>query len=230
MRRSKYQFILPIRISNLVFAKLLSALADPKNKEMMEFRCHHVLDSQQIHGDILEIGSGTGINFPCLQKNDRIRSYVGIEPNIHMFPHFYQMMENYQIKFDVRLLNNSATNMSDIPSNSIDTAIMTLVFCSIPDPLPEKVLLEIHRILKPGGKFFFLEHVLSDPNTKRFTNNFQRFIEPVWAIIGDGCQFKPIANYFDAVRGVFAEVSYETTQLPMPIFFVRDAIKGQLTK
>ncbi|CAF5086166.1 unnamed protein product [Rotaria sp. Silwood1] len=120
--------------------------------------------------------------------------------------------------------------MHEVESNSIDTVIMTLVLCSVPDPLPEKILLEVHRILKPGGNFIFFENVVADSKTKPFIYGFQKTIEPIWAIIGDGCQFKPITNYFDAMKNVYSKVEYQYIDFPAPVFFVKDAIIGKLVQ
>jgi SAM-dependent methyltransferase len=107
---------------------------------------------------------------------------------------------------------------------------MTLVLCSVPDPLPEQVLLEAHRILKPGGKFIFFEHILANPETNPFIHGFQKVIEPVWAIIGDGCRFKPTTNYFDAMKNVYSKVDYQKCDFPVPFFFIKDGVKGIMVK
>ncbi|CAF4950732.1 unnamed protein product [Rotaria sp. Silwood1] len=212
------------------FASFLNKLSDPNNSAIMNLRCNELLKHSNVKGHVLEIGAGTGINFPCLYNNTRIKSYIGIEPNIHIHPYFYNFIKQWDIPYKVRLLNNSATDMHEVESNSIDTVIMTLVLCSVPDPLPEKILLEAHRILKPGGHFIFFEHVVANPKTNPFIYGFQKTIEPFWAIIGDGCQFKPITNYFDAMKNVYSKVKYKHTDWPSPFFFVKDAVKGKLIK
>ena len=214
----------------LVFARFLFKLADVNNTAMMDIRCKDVLNHADVRGDILEIGSGTGINFPCLYNNTLIQSYKGIDPNPNMESYFHEFIKPYPHSFDVRLFNYSVTEMHEIPENSIDTVIMTLVFCSIPDPLPEQALREIHRVLKPGGKFLFLEHMLANPETSPIVNGLQRAIEPIWAILGDGCRFKSMTNYFDTMKDVYSSVHYEKTKLPIPFFLVKDALKGQLIK
>ena len=205
-------------------------MADPNDKVMMDIRCNQLLTHSNVKADILEIGAGTGINFPCLHNNTNIRSYIGIEPNTHMEPYFNNAVNQWKVPFETRLLNYSATDMQEVQSNSIDTVIMTLVFCSIPDPLPHQVIREVHRILKPGGKFLFFEHISANYETQPFTYGFQRTIEPLWAIIGDGCRFKPMTNYFDGAKDLFSKVDYQTCDFPTPIFFVKEAIKGILIK
>ena len=197
---------------------------------MMDIRCKDLFDHARVKGHILEIGAGTGINFPCLFNNSNIESYIGIEPNVHMYPYFNGFVAQYPASFEIRLSDQSATDMHEVQSSSIDTVIMTLVFCSIPDPLPEKVLLEVHRILKPGGRFIFFEHTLANPEVNPLTYGFQRAIEPIWAIIGDGCRFKIITDYFDRMKAVYSSVTYEKITMPVPMFFVKYAVKGQLIK
>jgi ubiquinone/menaquinone biosynthesis C-methylase UbiE len=205
-------------------------MADPNDPTMMNIRCNQLLEHSNVKGQVLEIGAGTGINFPCLHNNTNIESYIGIEPNVYMHQYFYDVIKKWQIPYEIRLLNNSAVDMQEVGSNTIDTIIMTLVLCSVPDPLPEKILLEAHRILKPGGKFIFLEHILADSQTRPFIYRIQRAIEPVWTILGDGCRFKPITNYFDAVKNIYSKVEYEKFDIPVPVFYVLDAIKGILIK
>ena len=53
--------------------------------------------------------------------------------------------------------NLSAVGFSD---NSVDAVVVTLVLCSVNDQ--EKSIAEIRRVLKPGGKFFYMEHILAD--------------------------------------------------------------------
>jgi len=209
---------------------LFNKLADVNNTAMMNIRCNQLLKHSDVKGDVLEIGSGTGINFPCLHNNTNIKSYTGIEPNVNMYPYFNNLIEQWEIPYKIRLLDASATDMFEVESNSIDTVIMTLVLCSVPDPLPEKILLEVHRILKPGGKFLFFEHVVANYDTDPFIYGFQKLIEPVWSIIGDGCRFKPITNYFDAMKNVYSKVEYQRSDMPSSFFFNKDAVKGQLIK
>lgn len=205
-------------------------MADPNNLAVMNLRCNELLTHSNVKGHVLEIGAGTGINFPCLHNNTNIESYTGIEPNVHTHQYLYKIIQQWDIPYNIRLSSDSATDMKAIESNSIDTIIMTLVLCSVPDPLPQKLLLEAHRVLKPGGIFLFFEHVSADSQVHPFIYGFQRTIEPVWSIIGDGCRFKPIGTYFDQMKNIYSKVEYEHIELPIPVFFVKDGIKGKLVK
>ncbi|CAF2627583.1 unnamed protein product [Rotaria sp. Silwood2] len=212
------------------FASFLYRMSDPNDTAMMNLRCNQLLKHSNVKGHVLEIGAGTGINFPCLHNNSNVESYIGIEPNIHMHSYFYKFIKQWNISYEIHLLNNSATDMHEIESNSIDTIIMTLVLCSVPDPLPQQILVEAHRVLKPGGTFIFFEHTLANYETDPFIHGFQKVIEPLWAIIGDGCRFKPITNYFDAMKNIYSKIEYQHCDMPVPVFFVKDAITGKLIK
>ena len=65
----------------------------------------------------------------------------------------------------------------------MDAVISTQVLCSVADPA--KVLREIQRVLKPGGRFLFVEHVAAAPGTS--LRHWQRLARPVSALLGDGC-------------------------------------------
>jgi ubiquinone/menaquinone biosynthesis C-methylase UbiE len=66
---------------------------------------------------------------------------------------------------------------------SVDAVVSTLVLCSVAHP--EDSLQEILRVLKPGGKFVFIEHVAAPGGTRLRT--FQNLIQPLWTLVGDGC-------------------------------------------
>jgi len=213
-----------------VFASLLFKVSDPNDTRIMDIRCNQLLKHSDVNGHVLEIGSGTGINFACLHNNTRIIDYIGIEPNVHMHSYMEATIQRWNVPFQVELSSVSATAMTNVESNSIDTIIMTFVLCSIPAPFDEQLLIEAHRVLKPGGKFHLLEHVLSEPNVKPMTNSFQKLIEPLWTITGDGCRFKPIGNYLDKIKSIYSKVDYQNIDIPVPLFLIKDAIKGVLTK
>ncbi|CAF0985716.1 unnamed protein product [Rotaria sordida] len=217
-------------IAIAVVAGFLNKISDKNNTAMMALRCDEVLSHSRIHGHVLEIGAGTGINLACLHNNTRIIDYIGMEPNTHMYSYIQTAIKRWNVPFEVRLSSNSATAMTDVESNSIDTIIMIFVLCSVPDPLSKELLIEAHRVLKSGGELHLLEHIAADSNMKPMMYAFQRFIEPAWTIIGDGCRFKPTTNYLDQMKTIYTKVSYQKIEIPIPIIVARDGIKGVLTK
>jgi ubiquinone/menaquinone biosynthesis C-methylase UbiE len=130
-----------------------------------------------ISGDVLEIGPGTGVNLVYLPVGIR---WIGIEPNKFMHSYLRELGLKLGLSVDIRV--GSAEHLP-VPDNSMDAVISTQVLCSVADP--GKVLREIQRVLKPGGRFLFVEHVAAAPGTT--LRRWQRLARPVSALIGDGC-------------------------------------------
>lgn len=101
-----------------------------------------------LHGDVLEIGPGTGPNLPYYPHDIH---WVGIEPN--PFMHSYLQKEAERLGLNIELRTGTAQQL-DAEDNSMDAVVSTLVLCSVPD-LPG-TLQEVLRVLKPGGHFLFI--------------------------------------------------------------------------
>src|SRR5690242_6004104 len=97
-----------------------------------------------------------------------------------MHRHLREAAERTQIPIEIRTLMAERLPAED---DSVDAVVSTLVLCSACDPA--RVLREIRRVLKPGGRFVFLEHVAAPQGTRLRT--VQRWIRPVWRRIADGC-------------------------------------------
>lgn len=130
-----------------------------------------------IHGTVVEIGPGTGINFLYLPKNIE---WIGIEPN----EAFHESVISAANKQKIRssMLSSSAASIS-LPDESADIVISTLVLCSVPDQ--ERVLAEAKRILKKNGRLIFIEHVAAKQGT--FRRAAQNIFNPINRFIADGC-------------------------------------------
>jgi ubiquinone/menaquinone biosynthesis C-methylase UbiE len=131
----------------------------------------------EVAGETLEIGFGTGLNLPHYPPG--IRGISALEPNDGMNGLALGRMRASQVA--VKLLNHDG---DDIPvaDGSFDSVVSTWTLCSVGDP-PE-VMKEVARVLKPGGRFFFLEHGLAqDPRTQKW----QTRLTPINKIIAVGC-------------------------------------------
>ena len=106
-------------------------------------------------GDVLEIGGGTGRNLQFYEQ--RVRTLTITEPEKPMIRRLQRHIQ--QRRPDAKLLRAPA---EDLPFRdaSFDTTVSTLVLCAVDDQ--PRALRELHRVLRPGGKLLFIEHVRAD--------------------------------------------------------------------
>ena len=130
-----------------------------------------------IQGSVLEIGPGTGVNLVYLPVGIR---WIGIEPNTYMHRYLRELGSKLGMNLDIRV---GAAERLPVPDQSMDVVISTQVLCSVSNP--GEALREIERVLKPGGRFLFLEQVAAAPGTS--LRRWQRLVRPVSLLLGDGC-------------------------------------------
>ena len=156
------------------FAKVMSqaesvhdALIEPYKRRLLP----------DLHGDVLEIGPGGGPNFGYYASDVR---WVGVEPNPYMHPSLRATAAAQGRAIDLRTGYTEALPVADA---SMDAVVTTLVLCSVHDL--EASMTEVLRVLRPGGKYVFIEHVAApaDSTLRRWQNG----IRPLWGLLADGC-------------------------------------------
>ena len=148
---------------------------------------------QNAHGKTLEIGFGTGLNFPYYANDIK---YVGIEPDESM-----RSVANKRARhFHLDIKEGDAESL-EFPDASFDTVVATLVFCTIPHP--DKAMEEVYRVLKPGGSFLLLEHVRR--NTP-ITGWLLDFLTPLWKHLAGGCHLNRDPEIYILKTGFKIEV------------------------
>ncbi len=105
-------------------------------------------------GQILEVGVGTGKNFPYHPEGAVI---TGIDLSEEMLARAQRRAQALGRELDLRQMD---VQQLDFPDDTFDAAVATFVFCSVPDPVLG--LRELSRVVKPGGRIFLLEHVRID--------------------------------------------------------------------
>jgi len=168
-----------------------------------------------ITGRVLEIGAGIGGNFCHYHGVDEL---IAIEPNPYMF-HELERAAN-DVGFSITLAEGFAEEIP-LPGNAVDAVVCTLVLCSVDDV--EQAMREIRRVLRPGGKVYFLEHVAA-PN-RTWLRRIQNIVRPTWGCLGDGCQTnRETWRAIDAAG--FAEVDIEHRRLSNALPIITPHIIG----
>eukprot|EP00002_Diphylleia_rotans_P013240 TRINITY_DN2579_c0_g2_i1.p2 TRINITY_DN2579_c0_g2~~TRINITY_DN2579_c0_g2_i1.p2 ORF type:complete len:243 (+),score=52.06 TRINITY_DN2579_c0_g2_i1:83-811(+) len=135
---------------------------------------------QDVKGNVIEIGVGTGANFEFMPWN-QIESYTVVEPNEAMFPYIKDEVDRLGLK-NIHYILGPAENITDsplLPQKQFDSVVSTLV-----DNVPRSVE-QYKKLLVPGGKYYFLEHVAAPDGS--FVRSTQRVLRWVWNQLFDGC-------------------------------------------
>lgn len=154
---------------------------------------------QAVSGRVLEIGFGTGLNLPHYPAS-QVESLTVIDANAGMGAIAARRVKDSPLNVTLAILNGESLPMDEA---SFDSVVSTWTLCSIAQV--EQALREIHRVLKPGGQFFFIEHGRSpEPGMAKWQDR----LTPLQKRIADGCHLnRPIR---DLVEQTFGNVSVET--------------------
>jgi ubiquinone/menaquinone biosynthesis C-methylase UbiE len=130
----------------------------------------------QAQGRTIDLGAGTGVNLDLFPA--AVSELVMAEPDPHMLK---QLRAKVTERGGVEVVQASAQGLP-FADDSFDTAVFALVLCTVPDP--DAALLEAARVLKPGGRLLFVEHVRSrDQDLARWQDR----LEKPWRFLADGC-------------------------------------------
>jgi ubiquinone/menaquinone biosynthesis C-methylase UbiE len=131
---------------------------------------------RQARGTVLEIGAGTGANFPYYTEAAHV---IALDPDPSMVERSFPRARQAAVPIDVLLARAEAL---PFPDHTFDTVVGTLVFCTIPEP--RHALCELQRISKPAGKALFFEHVRVH---RPLAGWLQDWLTPVWKRLAGGC-------------------------------------------
>ncbi len=141
-----------------------------------------------LHGQVLEIGFGSGHNVPFYP--DTVERVAAIEPSELSWRLAQDRVSASSIAVERSGLDGQSLPFAD---DTFDTALSSWTLCTIPDPV--LALTEVRRVLRPGGTLHFLEHGLApDANVERW----QRRLEPLQKRVVGGCHLtRPIVHLLE---------------------------------
>ncbi len=146
-----------------------------RDPEMAKLRREVLSD---VSGEVLEIGFGTGLNLAHYPPS--IRRITTADPNPGMSRLARRRIAEGDIAVDYRPVGGEALPFE---GERFDCVVSTWTLCSIPEVA--RAIAEVHRVLRPGGRFIFLEHGLGiEPGVRRW----QRLLNPIQRLLGDGCR------------------------------------------
>lgn len=149
-------------------------------RQAMEFRHRALADAR---GSVLEIGFGTGLNLGCYPP--AVERMTLIDPERLLAKRVAKRIAAAPFPVEMAFLDAAHLPFAE---HSFDTVVSTWTLCTVPEV--HHAVAEIHRVLKPGGNFLFLEHGRSDdPAVARKQDRWNG----VQKVIGCGCHLnRPI--------------------------------------
>ena len=175
-------------------------------------------------GRVIEVGAGTGVNVDLYAAG--IEDLTLAEPDPHMAARLRARLETGEGAHAGAVMQ-APKHLIEAPAEALpfadatfDTAVATLVLCTIPDPVA--ALAELARVLKPGGRLLFIEHVRSDdPDRARWQDR----LEKPWRFMADGCHCNRDTEA-NLRASAFEVETVEHGKMPKAMPIVRPLIRG----
>jgi len=181
------------------FAALYDSLTRRMERKVLgQFRVHIAGGAA---GRVLEIGAGTGANFPYYKAAEKV---VATEPDPFMLQRARKRAQ--ELGLDVELHQRPSEGLP-FPDHSFESVVSTLVLCSVADQA--RALAEVKRVLKPGGSLRFIEHV----RAPGLMGRLQDLVTPVWRWFGAGCH--PNRDTARSIQSAGFEI-VQIQQRPLP--------------
>lgn len=168
-------------------------------------------------GRVVEIGPGTGANLRYYRPGTTV---VAVEPNPHMHASLAAHARRRGVDLAVRA---RAADDTGLPDAGADAVVCTLVLCTVPDPAA--AIAEIRRILRPGGRLVFLEHV----HAAGPYGVLQRVVARPWRWFFEGCDVRRDTETALAAAG-FADLAVERYRAPSVFLPINPQIAGTATR
>lgn len=166
---------------------------------------------QGLHGRVLEIGFGTGLNLRHYPAD--VTEILVVEPSASAMRLAEPRKSAVSATINHVGLDGAQLNL---PDESVDCVLSSYTLCTIPDV--DAALLEVHRVLKPGGALHFLEHGRAPTESVRA---WQRRIHPIHSRIAAGCSLdRPIDDLISNAGLIIRELETGYGQGPRPFSYL----------
>lgn len=177
---------------------------------------------EPVYGRVLEVGAGTGVSLPFYPN--AVTRVVMSEPDAPMRAKLTERIETVADVPPVEVSDGSLDGLP-FPDGSFDFVTCMLVLCSVPDL--QQAIGEIRRVLVPGGRLVFIEHVAAENRPNRL--RWQRRLEPLWKLVSGSCHLTRRTEAAILDSGFDMEqIKRESMRKAMPI--VRPCIRGHAVK
>jgi ubiquinone/menaquinone biosynthesis C-methylase UbiE len=163
-------------VAHPVFARLYTRLASAMERSGAGEYRQRLLAG--LAGRVVEVGAGTGANFAHLPAS--VTEVVAVEPEAYLRARAEEAARHAPVP--VTVVDGVADRLP-AGDGAFDAAVVSLVLCSVPDQAG--ALREIHRVLRPGGRLHFWEHVRADGGSLARVQ--QMLDRTVWPVLGGGC-------------------------------------------
>lgn len=172
-----------------IFAAIYDRLfAAPEDAGLREIRREVV---GRAAGRVLEVGAGTGLDLP--HYGPEVSELVLAEPDPHMAKRLRDAVAKSERASQIDVVEAPGESLP-FENGSFDTVVCGLVLCSVGDPAA--TIGEITRVLRPGGRMLFLEHVRAPDGSSR--GRWQDRLERPWGLVAGGCH--PNRRTVDAIE------------------------------
>lgn len=224
------------KLKNRYFAALTVRLAKTEMKDLQSTKEKLFSDMKELKSadpellkkkalNILEVGVGNGTNLEFYPAGSRLTC---VDPNEAFEPYFRRecAQRATHLDPDIRFVLEPGEDMASVPDGSMDVVVITLVLCSV--QRLETVLKEVLRVLVPGGKFYYLEHMGDAPGT--FRRRLQDVLSDseLWPIAVEGCRLNCDTEQI-LQKSAFSSVDQHTTIVVNGKMLPRSTPEGRFT-
>jgi ubiquinone/menaquinone biosynthesis C-methylase UbiE len=203
-----------MNVGHPVFAALYDRMNGSMERRWMGGRRRRLLAGA--HGAVLEIGGGTGANLAHYRDVARVTI---TEPDPFMRRRLEQKLTEARVPVEV---SEAGAEALPFPDGSVDSVVSTLVLCTVPDQ--EAALDEVRRVLRPGGRLLFIEHVRAAGSAARWQDR----LGPLWGRLFGGCHLD--RDTVAAIEDVGFEIeTFESFYPPDPLSVLTPHVQGSAT-